>query len=58
MLQPYWRDRAGNESAVRGLLTLEAARAHPEWQQYLRTRTPPALIDAFLDSHVIAPAPV
>ena len=31
---------------------------YPEWQQYLRTRTPPALIDAFLDSHVIAPAPV
>ena len=31
---------------------------YPEWQQYLRTRTPPALIDVFLDSHVIAPAPV
>jgi len=26
-LQPYWRDRAGNESAVRQLLTLEATRS-------------------------------
>jgi pimeloyl-ACP methyl ester carboxylesterase len=26
-LQPYWNDRAGNERAIRGLLTLEATRS-------------------------------
>ena len=26
-LQPYWRDRASNESAVRGFLTVEATRS-------------------------------
>jgi pimeloyl-ACP methyl ester carboxylesterase len=89
-LQPYWSDRAGNESAVRGFLTLEATRSqyldgvtdptavnpdlweldqrylelpgrdqvmldllydyqnnvalYPEWQEYMRTCTPPALL--------------
>jgi pimeloyl-ACP methyl ester carboxylesterase len=31
-LEPYWRDRAANEAAIRGLLTLEATRSrarHP-----------------------------
>jgi pimeloyl-ACP methyl ester carboxylesterase len=26
-LQPYWKDRAGNEAAIRGFLTLEATRS-------------------------------
>jgi pimeloyl-ACP methyl ester carboxylesterase len=89
-LQPYWKDRAANEGAIRGFLTLEATRSqyldgvadatsvnpdlweldqrflelrgrdqvmldllydyqnnvtlYPEWQEYLRTYTPPALL--------------
>jgi pimeloyl-ACP methyl ester carboxylesterase len=89
-LQPYWGNRAANESAVRGFLTLEATRSqyldgvadqtavnpdlweldqrylelpgrdqvmldllydyqnnvtlYPEWQEYMRARTPPALL--------------
>jgi pimeloyl-ACP methyl ester carboxylesterase len=150
-LEPYWRDRAGNEAAVRGFLTLDVTRSqyvdgvpdstivnpdlweldqrylelpgrdqvmldllydyqnnvtlYPTWQEYMRTHTPPALlawgtndaffppegaraylddlpdaelhllatgpfatathndeiatlIGAFLDSHVVSPAPV
>ncbi len=26
-LQPYWKDRAGNEAAIRGFLTLDATRS-------------------------------
>ena len=89
-LQPYWNDRAANEAAIRGLLSLEATRSqyvdgvadptsvnpdlweldqrylelpgrdqvmldllfdyqsnvalYPAWQEYLRTHTPPALL--------------
>jgi pimeloyl-ACP methyl ester carboxylesterase len=89
-LRPYWNDRAGNEAAIRGFLTLAATRSqyldgvpnparvnpdlweldqrylelpgrdqvmldllydyrnnvgrYPEWQEYLRTHKPPALL--------------
>jgi pimeloyl-ACP methyl ester carboxylesterase len=89
-LTPYWKDRAANEAAVRGFLTLQATRSqyldgvpdpttvnpdlweldqrylelpgrdqvmldllydyqnnvtlYPDWQQYMRTHTPPALL--------------
>jgi pimeloyl-ACP methyl ester carboxylesterase len=89
-LKPYWEDRASNEPAIRGFLTLDATRSqyvdgvadpttvnpdlweldqryielpgrdqvmldllydyqnnvmlYPDWQEYLRTNTPPALL--------------